>query len=65
MCCCMGHWLEACIGPQYWLFQPSYPSLKEQLGMLSLVTSGLENEARLDVYKGLSYCLYLMLISHF
>ena len=32
MCCYMGHWLVACIGPQHWLVQASYPSLKEQLG---------------------------------
>ena len=28
----MGQWLVACIDPQHWLVQPSYPLLKEQLG---------------------------------
>ena len=32
MCCYVGHWLAACIGPQHWRVQPSYPLLKEQLG---------------------------------
>ena len=32
MCCCIGHWLAACIGPQHWHAQPSNPSLKKQLG---------------------------------
>ena len=32
MCCCMGHLLVVYYGPHHWLVQPSYPSLKEQLG---------------------------------
>ena len=32
MCCCIGHWLAAYIGPQHWHVQPSYLLPKEQLG---------------------------------
>ena len=33
----------ACIGPQHWLVQPSYPSLKEQLGNALLGGKTLKN----------------------
>ena len=52
MCYCIGHWLAACISPQHWRVQPSYPLLKEQLGSALLGAQWTEKWSKAGCVQG-------------